>query len=164
LIDSLSNQMGNRVGHCESSVAARSIVVCTATGMHHDATSTLLADSSIGSVFIWSFVLIVLVVIGAAGVMRLRRWLKEDDDTTSSGGIGFTLSDLRQLHKQGQMTDEEFERARAKMVEAGRAMAAKMPHPLARPSDPTGQNRAAPPRAGRPQPPPIGGHRDPEDQ
>src|SRR6185436_2540587 len=134
------------------------------TGMHHDATSTLLADSSVGSIFVWSFILIILVVIGAAGVMRLRRWLKEDDDTTPSGGIGFTLSDLRRLHKQGQMTDEEFERARAKMVEAGRAMAAKMPHPLARPSDPTGQNRAPPPPTRRPQPPQIHGREDPEDQ
>ena len=110
----------------------------------------LLAESSTASVFIWSFILIILIVISAAGVMRLRRWMKEDDDTPS-GRIGFTLSDLRQLHKQGQMTDEEFERARAKMVEAGKAMAAKMPHPLARPSDPTGQNRAA----RRPQPPQI---------
>ena len=91
-----------------------------------------LADSSTGGVFFWSLILIVLLIIGAAAVLRLRRWLKEDDAPT--GGIGFTLSDLRQLHKQGKMTDEEFERARAKMVDAGRAMAAKMPHPLARPT------------------------------
>ena len=92
-----------------------------------------LAQSGVGGVFFWSFILILLIIAGAAAVMRLRRWLKEDDAPTSSG-IGFTLSDLRQLHKQGKMTDEEFERARAKMVEAGRAMAAKMPHPLARPA------------------------------
>jgi hypothetical protein len=95
-----------------------------------------LAQSSggMGGVIGWSLVLIVLVIIGAAGVLRLRRWLKEDD--VPSGGIGFTLSDLRQLHQQGKMTDAEFERARAKMVDAGRAMAAKMPHPLARPEEP----------------------------
>jgi len=106
-----------------------------------------LAASSTAGVFFWSFILIVLLMIGAAGVMRLRRWLKEEDVPT--GGIGFTLSDLRQLHKQGKMTDEEFERARAKMVEAGRAMAAKMPHPLARPKDASND-----PRARRPMPPP----------
>ena len=123
------------------------------------ASPTLLAQSSAGSVFVWSLILIVLIVIGAAAVMRLRRWLKEDD-TTPSGGIGFTLSDLRQLHKQGQMTDAEFERARAKMVEAGRAMAAKMPHPLSRPNDQPGQNRAV----RRPQPPQNGGSDGGQDQ
>jgi hypothetical protein len=92
-----------------------------------------LAQSGVGGVFFWSFILIILIIAGAAAVMRLRRWLKEDEPP-SSAGIGFTLSDLRQLHKQGKMTDEEFERARAKMVEAGRAMAAKMPHPLTRPA------------------------------
>ena len=95
----------------------------------------LAQPSGMGGVIGWSLVLIVLLIIGAAGVLRLRRWLKEDD--APSGGIGFTLSDLRQLHKQGKMTDAEFERARAKMVEAGRAMAAKMPHPLARPDHPS---------------------------
>ena len=123
-----------------------------------DSTHTLAQNSGTASVFVWSFILIILIVIGAAGVMRLRRWLKEDDAPT--GGIGFTLSDLRELHKQGQMTDAEFERARAKMVEAGRAMAAKMPHPLARPSNSSGQNR--PPR--RPQPPGIDGGDSAEDQ
>ena len=30
-----------------------------------------------------------------------------------TGNAGFTLSDLRQLHRQGAMTDDEFERAQA---------------------------------------------------
>ena len=118
----------------------------TTTALMHP---SALAASGTGGVFLWSFILILLIVISAAAVMRLRRWLKEDDVPT--GGIGFTLSDLRQLHQQGQMTDEEFERARAKMVDAGRAMAAKMPHPLARPGETPDQaaaRRRPPPQTG----------------
>ena len=62
----------------------------------------------------WSLVLICLLVGGFFAISKLRQWLRDDDAPVSP--IGFTLSDLRQLHKQGQMTDEEFERAKAKIV------------------------------------------------
>jgi hypothetical protein len=89
----------------------------------------------------WSLVLIVLLVLGFVAVARLRRWLKEDDDEGDAPvATGFSLSDLRRLHRQGQMTDEEFERARAKMMASAKAMAAKLPDPLAR-------NRRRPPAA-----------------
>lgn len=97
------------------------------------------ADSTISAVG-WSLVVAVVALVALVGVMRLRKWLKEDD--VSAGGVGFTLSDLRRLQREGKITDEEFERARSKMVEAGRALAAKLPHPLegrrppAEPKDP----------------------------
>ena len=91
----------------------------------------LLAEAGVGSVIGWSLVLIVLLLGGYFAVMALRTWLKSEDDESPSG-IGFTLSDLRQLHREGKMTDEEFERARAKMVAAAKEMAAKLPDPLAR--------------------------------
>jgi hypothetical protein len=93
----------------------------------------VLAQDSSGSmlrVIGWSLVLICLLVVGFFAISKLRQWLREDD--TPAPGIGFTLSDLRQLHKQGQMTDEEFERAKAKIVGGAKAMAAKLPDPLAR--------------------------------
>src|SRR5438552_9365120 len=80
---------------------------------------TLAQPNTMGGVIGWSLVLIVLLIGGTAAVLRLRRWMKEDD---APAGIGFTLSDLRQLHKQGKMTDAEYEKARGKMVEAGKAM------------------------------------------
>lgn len=86
-------------------------------------------------VFGWSLVLLALLLIGFFAISRLRQWLKEDD--TPVGGIGFTLSDLRQLHKQGQMTDAEYERAKAKILGGAKAMAAKLPDPLARDGKPT---------------------------
>ena len=85
---------------------------------------------SVLPVFGWSLVLICLLLGGFFAISKLRQWLKEDD--TPTAGIGFTLSDLRQLHKQGQMTDEEFERAKAKIIGGAKAMAAKLPDPLAR--------------------------------
>src|SRR5688572_769627 len=85
---------------------------------------------SILPVFGWSLVLIILLVGGFYAISKLRQWLK--DDAAPGPAIGFTLSDLRQLHRQGQMTDEEFERAKAKMVASGKAMASKLPDPLAR--------------------------------
>jgi hypothetical protein len=93
-----------------------------------------LAESGVGSVIVWSLVLIALLLAGYFAVMTLRSWLKSSDEP--GGGIGFTLSDLRQLHRDGKMTDEEFERARARMVDAAREMAAKLPHPLARDGKP----------------------------
>jgi hypothetical protein len=92
------------------------------------ASDSILGQSGAGGAIGWSIVLIVLVVIALVGVMRLRKWFQEED--LPSGGIGFTLSDLRQLHREGKMSDEEFERARSKMVQAGRTLAANLPDPL----------------------------------
>ena len=91
----------------------------------------------------WSLVLVALLLVGFYAVTRLRHWLKADDAPV---GIGFTLSDLRQLHRDGKMTDEEFEKAREKMMASAKAMAAKLPDPLARNRRP-GQDQRTPPPA-----------------
>jgi hypothetical protein len=124
--------------------------------------ATILGQSSnVGPVIFWSLVLIVLVIGGAAGVMYLRRWLKEEDVPTSSGGIGFSISDLRQLLREGKMTEEEFERARTKMVAAGKAMAEKLPDPLGNRRQPhqqrPGSTPGTPPPSA-PQKPPRAGN------
>ena len=108
----------------------------------------LAQPSNVGGVIGWSLVLILLIIGGAAGVLYLRRWLKEEDVPSSAGKIGFTLSDLRQLHREGMMTDEEFERARTKMVAAGKAMAEKLPDPLAGRRQPQQPRPPIPPRSG----------------
>jgi hypothetical protein len=102
--------------------------------MRFDLTIPFVLAESSGAVGVigWSLVLLVLLIGGAAGVMRLRRWMKEDDEPAP--GIGFTLSDLRQFHRQGKMTAEEFEKAKAMMLGSAKKMTESMPHPLARPS------------------------------
>ena len=62
---------------------------------------------------VWSGVLIVLLVILFLVASAIRRWLKRDE---VSPALGFTLGDLRALHRQGRMTDEEFERAKGQMM------------------------------------------------
>ena len=89
------------------------------------------AASDVPAVVVRSLVLILIVVAAFYGVMRLRRWMKEDD--MPPGGNGFSLSDLRQMHRRGEMTDEEFEKAKAQMLAGVKSMASKMPDPLARP-------------------------------
>jgi len=89
---------------------------------------TLLAESGVAGVIGWSLVLIVLIFIAFVGVLRLRNWLKDDDAPVS---IGFSLTDLRQLHRQGKMTDAEFEKARNLMVAHAKQMAERLPDPLA---------------------------------
>ena len=77
--------------------------------------------NSISSIVVWSLLLIGLIVAGWLTVWHVRRRLQRDE--TPLGNAGFTLSDLRQMHKSGQMTDEEFERAKAKVLDAARRAA-----------------------------------------
>jgi len=65
-------------------------------------------------------ILVGVLIVAMVIVSWVRKRLKEPDEPASAG---FTLSDLRQLHKSGQMSDEEFERAKAKVVEAARRTA-----------------------------------------
>jgi hypothetical protein len=89
----------------------------------------LAAGESVLPVFGWSFVLIALLVGGYFAITKLREWMKADDQPEA---IGFTLSDLRQLHRQGKMSDEEFNKAKSLILGNAKEMASKLPDPLAR--------------------------------
>jgi hypothetical protein len=78
--------------------------------------------SDYGTIIMWSLLLIGLIVAGWVTVLQIKRRLQKPDVTA---GAGFTLSDLRQLHKSGQMSTEEFERAKAKVVDAARRATAR---------------------------------------
>src|SRR5436309_511656 len=79
--------------------------------------SPMLSDVPIAAIIRLSLILIALICAGWVTVWQVRRRLTQPDETS---GAGFTLSDLRRLHKSGQMSDVEFERAKAKVVEAAR--------------------------------------------
>ena len=72
------------------------------------------ADNSV-SILMVSVALIVFVGLGFFAVMWVRKRMSPHEDMH---GEGFTLTDLRELHRSGKISDEEFERAKAKMVEA----------------------------------------------
>lgn len=85
---------------------------------------TNLADADpVGVVFACIFLLIV-VLAGAYAVtwLRKRLWGMDDSDVPA---MGFTLGDLRQLHREGKISDSEFERAREKVVAAAQRVAEK---------------------------------------
>ena len=63
-----------------------------------------------------SVALIVLVVVGWFAVVHIRRWMRDG----SEGGAAFTLEDLRRMRREGELTEEEFETARAAMIGAVR--------------------------------------------
>jgi hypothetical protein len=60
------------------------------------------------------------ILVGVSLLMMSVRWMKkrfvQQDIGTAS--TGFTISDLRRLVKEGKMTQEEFDRARARVLEA----------------------------------------------
>jgi hypothetical protein len=94
----------------------------------HGSAPLILAQSNVGPVLVRSLVMIGLIIVAFLLVVRLRRWLTDDDPGPAAAG--FSLSDLKQLHREGKISTEEFERARAKMVGAAREMTSKLPDPL----------------------------------
>ncbi len=61
----------------------------------------------------WLLLLMGLVIVGGVIIMLARRLL---NDSSSSTQPGFTLHELRTLHTKGELTDEQFERAREAMI------------------------------------------------
>jgi hypothetical protein len=73
-----------------------------------------------GNVLWWSLVLVGLLLVGFVAVAQLKKRLIKPDDGMFGG---FTLSDLRALHKAGKMTDAEFEKAKEAVVTAAKRAA-----------------------------------------
>ncbi len=93
----------------------------------------MLAESGVYDIIGWSLALLALLVIGYAAAARIKRALQASDETS---GVGFTLSDLRQMHRSGQMTNEEFEKAKALVLQTTRRAVEKMNPPPAKPAPP----------------------------
>lgn len=77
----------------------------------------VLATQSAQQLFVetlpWLIGLGVIVFIGAMMVYFVRKMLQSDSSAIEDG---FTLHDLRQLHVQGKLNDDEFERAKDAMI------------------------------------------------
>ena len=77
----------------------------------------ILAEFEISDLFKPVIALIVVVIVLIVAVQALRRWMSTSD-ADEAPAAGFSLSALRQLVKDGKMTPEEFERAKAQIVQA----------------------------------------------
>ena len=71
------------------------------------------AQSEYGSLFVWSLVLVAIAVAGFVLVAWVKRRIRHQDTAPT---IGFSLADLRELHRTGKISDEEYERARGRMA------------------------------------------------
>jgi uncharacterized membrane protein len=71
------------------------------------------AQNQYGNLFFWCLILLALVVAGFVLVAWVKRRTQQQD---SGPTIGFSLADLRELHRTGKISDQEFERARGKMA------------------------------------------------
>jgi len=87
-------------------------------------------------IFVWSGVLIVVLLIGFLAVQRIRDWVHVKDAPEEHIATGFTLSDLRQMHRDGKISDEEFSRARDRIIAA-----AKKAHAIGEKRDTRGAGR-----------------------
>jgi hypothetical protein len=73
--------------------------------------------------------LVAAVIGGFWLVTLLKRRLTRSDDEPAP--LGFSLADLRELHRSGKLSDEEFERARTKMAASLKRDLPKPPRPKA---------------------------------
>ena len=71
-------------------------------------------SSAFGELLPWLIVLLALAIVGGLIIMALRRRVRSPHAAPSEG---FTLHDLRQMHAAGQLSDEEFQRAKAALIE-----------------------------------------------
>lgn len=65
----------------------------------------------------WLLILLVLVVLGFVAVIFIRRHYHEDEEPLASNSAPFAIGDLRDLLRQGKLTQEEYDRLHAQMVE-----------------------------------------------
>jgi hypothetical protein len=64
------------------------------------------------ALFVRYVVLIAAVLIGFVLVTLVKRRFKKPDEV----GTNFTLADLRAMHRSGQLSKEEFERAKQRVL------------------------------------------------
>jgi hypothetical protein len=98
--------------------------------------------TSVLSVMFWCAVTLVAAIAAFFIYRRFKNWMSEVVDPTP---VGFSFSDLREMRRQGQISEEEFEKARSKLFASAKEMTEKLPSALA--------DRRPPPASPPPAPP-----------
>ncbi|MEM6553726.1 MAG: hypothetical protein AAF750_16530 [Planctomycetota bacterium] len=77
-------------------------------------------NAATSRILFWLIVLAAATLfLGVTCFVLWKRLTQEDREPTIS--TGFTLPDLRDLHRSGQLTDDEFENAKAMLLARSRA-------------------------------------------
>jgi hypothetical protein len=74
-------------------------------------------------VFMWGGILIGVVVVGSVFIMLLRRRMNAGH--SSAQDAGFSLSDLRAMRDRGEITSDEYEQTRARVIAKVKSLAEK---------------------------------------
>lgn len=85
------------------------------------------------------FYLAIIIVIAAA-LVALGVWLSRklrEENQTRTPETGFTLADLKRMHREGRINDEEFERARQKWIQTQQESAGLTSSKASQSSQPT---------------------------
>lgn len=62
-------------------------------------------------------ILLGLVIVGGVVILMIRRRITAgDDDTSGTVNAGFSLADLRDMVDRGEMTKEEYEKTRQRII------------------------------------------------
>jgi uncharacterized membrane protein len=72
----------------------------------------LAEQSPVGPILVWSLVLFVTVIVGFVLVSWAKRRLTASEESPS----GFSLAELRELHRSGRLSDQEYARARERLL------------------------------------------------
>lgn len=100
--------------------------------------------------FYWALVIMGMLGVGWVIIAFVKR--KADASQVSAPAIPFTLHDLKKLRDQGQLTDEEYQKARDRIVAMSKSQLAPK-DPKARPPQTLqAEKPAAPPPAEPPTP------------
>lgn len=93
------------VGQCACLVGALPWVAQSSSGS---------LGGNLAGLLVLSAIMLVLLIALVVAWRVARNYLFADDE--SNGATSFTLGDLRDMHRRGDLTDEEFERAKALLI------------------------------------------------
>ena len=84
-------------------------------GMSSSVAATIPGDPDrlFGDMLPWLGAFVVVVLVGGALALWLRRRFRADDERS---GDGYSLQDLRAMHARGELSDEEFKSAKDALI------------------------------------------------
>ena len=83
----------------------------------------MLLASALTEVIPATLLLIAITVVGFLMLMKLKKSLNSNPEQTTT----FSLRDIERLRDEGQMSEEEYERARQSIIDAAKKMTSDIP-------------------------------------
>ncbi|HEY4329784.1 MAG TPA: SHOCT domain-containing protein [Phycisphaerae bacterium] len=84
-------------------------------------------DAMRSQTILWGGIIMAVAILGFSAIMFFKRYLKKKsaDDSVP----GFSLSELRAMRDRGEITPEEYDLTRARVIEKVKAKANEPPKP-----------------------------------